>query len=63
MLVVLHVILADVFQSFDTVDRSIHGCALDRLGLASWFRKVYFAFHSQVRLRFKLVVGLGEPWC
>ena len=38
-------------------------CALGRLGLPDWFRKVYFSFHSQVRLRFKLAAGLGEPWC
>ena len=33
------------------------------LGLPDWFRRVYFSFHSQVRLRFKLAAGLGEPWC
>ena len=38
-------------------------CALGRLGLPDWFRKVYFSCHSQVRLRFKLAAGLGEPWC
>ena len=38
-------------------------CALGRLGLPDWFRKAYFSFHSQVRLRFKLAAGLGEPWC
>ena len=27
----------------------------------SW--KVYFAYHSLVRLRFKLASGLVEPWC
>ena len=27
------------------------------------FRRAYFSFHSQVRLRFKLAAGLGEPWC
>ena len=59
----LHVMVADVFKSFDTVDRSILDCALGRLGLPFWFRKVYFSFHSQVRLRFKLAAGLGEPWC
>ena len=32
------------------------------LGLPDWFRKVYFSFHSHVRLRFKLADGLGEPW-
>ena len=59
----LHVMVADVIKSFDTVDRSILDCALGRLGLPGWFRKVYFSFHSQVRLRFKLAAGLGEPWC
>ena len=59
----LHVIVADVIKSFDTVDRSILDCALGRLGLPDWFRKVYFSFHSQVRLQFKLVAVLGEPWC
>ena len=59
----LHVMVADVIMSFDTVDRSILDCALGRLGLPDWFRKVYFSFHSQVRLRFKLGAGLGESWC
>ena len=59
----LHVMVADVIESFDTGDRSILDCALGRLGLPDWFRKVYFSFHSQVRLMFKLAAGLGEPWC
>ena len=59
----LHVMVADVIKSFDTVDRSILDCVLGRLGLPDWFRNVYFSFHSQVRLRFKLAAGLGEPWC
>ena len=59
----LHVMVADVIKSFDTVDRSILDCALGRLGLPAWFRMVYFSFHSQVRLRFKLATGLGESWC
>ena len=59
----LRVMVADVIYSFDTVDRSILDCALSRLGLPDWFRKVYFSFHSQVRLRFKLAAGLCEPWC
>ena len=59
----LHVMVADVIKSFDTVDRSILDCVLGRLGLPDWFRKVYFSFHSHVRLRFKLAAGLGEPWC
>ena len=55
----LHVMVADVIKSFDTVDRSILDCALGRLGFPDWFRKVYFSFHSQVRLRFMLSAGLG----
>ena len=58
----LHVVVADVIKSSDTVDRSILDCALGRLGLPGWLRKVYFSFHSQVRLRFKLAAGHGEPW-
>ena len=48
---------------FDTVDRSILDCALGRLGLPDWFRKVDLSFHGQVRLRFKLDTGLEEPRC
>ena len=59
----LHVMVADIIKSFDTVDRSILVCTLGRFGLPDWFRKAYFACHSQVRLRFKLAAGLGEPWC
>ena len=40
----LHGMVADVTKSFDTVDRSILDCALGRLGLPDWFRKVYFFF-------------------
>ena len=58
-----HVMFVDVIKSFSTVDRSIHDCTLGRLGLPDWFRKAYLACHSQVRLRFKLAAGLGEPWC
>ena len=39
---------------------SVLDCAVGRLGLPDWFRGVYFSFHRQVRLRFKLA-GLGEP--
>ena len=37
-------------------------CASGRLGLPSWFRRVYFSYHARVKLRFKLAAGLGEPW-
>ena len=56
----LHVMVADVIKSFDSVDRPILDCALGRLGLPAWLRKVYFAYHSWVRLRFKLASGLGR---
>ena len=36
---------------------------LDACDYLIGFREVYFPFHSQVRLRFKLAAGLGEPWC
>ena len=39
----LHVMVADVIKSFDTVDRSILDCALGRLGLPDWFRRAYFS--------------------
>ena len=58
----VHLFVADVIKSFDTVDRGILDCALGRLGLPDWFRKVYFSFHANVRLRFKLATGLGEAW-
>ena len=32
--------------------------------MPDWFRiEGLTFFHSQVRLRFKLAAGLGEPWC
>ena len=59
----LHVMVADVTRSFDTVDRSILDCALGRLCLPFWISKVYLSFHNQVRLRFESAAGSGEPWC
>ena len=47
---------------FDTVDRGVLDLVLSSLGLPGWFRHAYFEFHSHVRLRFKLAVGLGQPW-
>ena len=63
----VHLFVADVIKSFDTVDRIIlDRCILDRvlcsLGLPGWFRHAYFEYHARVRLRFKLASGLGEPW-
>ena len=58
----IHLFVADVVESFDTVDRSVLDLVLSSLGLPGWFRHAYFEFHSHVRLRFKLAAGLGQPW-
>ena len=58
----VHLFVADVIKSFDTVDRGILDKVLSSLGLLDWFRHAYIEYHSHVRLRFKLVAGLGQPW-
>ena len=55
----VHLFVADVVKSFDTVDRSVLDRVLSSLGLPGWFRHAYFVCHSHVRLRFKLASGLG----
>ena len=58
----IHLFVADVIESFDTVDRGILDRMLSSLGLLAWFRHAYFEYHSHVRLRIKLAAGLGQPW-
>ena len=58
----VHLFVADVVKSFDTVDRGILDRVLSSLGLPAWFRHAYFEYHARVRLRFKIAAGLGEPW-
>ena len=58
----VHLFVADVVKSFDTVDRGILDRVLSSLGLPGWFRNAYFEYHAHVRLRFELASGLGEPW-
>ena len=58
----VHLFVADIIKSFDTVDRGILDRVLRSLGLPGWFRQAYFEFHTHVRLRFDLAVGLGQPW-
>ena len=58
----VHLFVADVVKSFDTVDRVIFDSVLSRLGLPGWFHHAYFEYHAHARLRFKLASGLGEPW-
>ena len=52
-----HIFVTDVVKSFDTVDPDILDCALGRLGLPVWFRRVYSSFHKEVRLQFNTAVG------
>ena len=58
----IHLFVADVTESFDTVTRDILDLVLCRLGLPVWFRHAYFECHAHVQLRFKLAAGLDEPW-
>ena len=58
----VHLFIADVIKSFDTVDRRIRDSVLSSLGLPAWFRHTYFEYHAHVRQRFKLAAGRGEPW-
>ena len=58
----VHLFVADVIKSFDTVDRGILDRVLSGLGLPGWFRHACFEYHAHIRLRFKLASGLGEPW-
>ena len=58
----VHLFVADVIKSFDTVDRGILDRVLSSLGLPGWFRHAYFEYHAHVRLRFKLASGLGQSW-
>ena len=50
-----HIFVADVVKSFDTVDRDILDCALGRLGLPAWFRRLGYG------LSLLLVLGLRGP--
>ena len=56
----VHLFVADVIKSSDTVDRSVLERVLSSLGLLGWFRHAYFEYHAHVRLRFKLASDLGE---
>ena len=44
----VHIFVADVIKSFDTVDRSFFDRVLSGLGLLGWFRHAYFEFHAPV---------------
>ena len=60
----VHVFVADVLKSCDTVDREILDRVLSCLGLLAWFRHAYFEYHAHVRLGLNLLLdvvsrGLG----
>ena len=55
-----HIFVADVVKSFDTVDRDILDCALGRLGLPAWFRRVYFSFIEMFVIVFNLLLDWGS---
>ena len=58
----VHLFVADVVKSFDTVDRDVLDRVLSSLGLPAWFRHAYFQYHAGVRLSVQAGAGLGEPW-
>ena len=51
----LHVHVVDVVKLFDTVNFSILDCALGRLSLFKWFRRVYFSFMLRLGRGFSLM--------
>ena len=60
------VLVADVVESFDTVDRVILDFVLGRLGLPGWFSRVFSSYLASVRSRWKLSFwirsALGSGW-
>ena len=44
----VHLFVADVVKSFDTVDRGVLDRVLSSLGLPAWFRHAYFQYHAGV---------------
>ena len=58
----VHLFVADVIKTFDTVDRGVLHAVLSSLGLPGWFRHASFEYHAHVRSRFRLASGLCEPW-
>ena len=58
----VHLFVADVVKSFDTVGQGIFDRVLSSLGLPGWFRHAYFEYHAHVRLTFRLASGFGQSW-
>ena len=56
----VHLFVAVVIKSFDTVDRRILDRVLSSPGLLAWFRNAYFEHHAHVRVRFKLASALDS---
>ena len=58
----VHLFVADVVKSFDTVDRSILDRVLSSLGLPGWFRHAYFEYHTHVRRVETHLEGVTQVW-
>ena len=58
----VHLFVADVVKSFDTVDKGSSTGFWVAWGCLLGFGMPIFEYHAKVRLRFKLAAGLGEPW-
>ena len=50
------------FNSLDTLDRACMTVHWGRLGLPLSLRRVYFAHHANLGIRFKLARGNESPW-
>ena len=59
----VHLLVADVVKSFDTVDRGILDRVLSSLGLPAWFRHMpTLSIMLMSGLGLSSAAGLGEPW-
>ena len=53
----IHLFVADVIKSFDTVDRAILDRVLSSLGLPAWFRHAYFSSMHMLGCGSSLLLG------
>ena len=58
----VHLFVAEVVKSSDTVDRGVLDFVLSSLGLPGWFRHAYFEFHSHVRPSVLVSCWFGSAW-
>ena len=53
----VHLCVADVIMSFDTVDRGTSDRVLSSLGLPAWLRHAYFEYHAMFSYVLSLLLG------